>query len=304
MADAPHRSGYVGLVGRPNVGKSTLLNHILGQKLSIVSRRPQTTRNRILGIHNRPDAQLLFLDTPGIHPAGGKLLNRRMVDQALGALDDVDLVVLLVDVQREPTPRDDGVVLERILARGRPVILVPNKIDLVEKSGLLPLIGAWSEAADFATLVPISAQTGSGVEALLGELVGRLPEGPAWFPKDQITDVTERFVVAELIREQAFRCLDREVPYSIAVEIEEFEEEPDRVRVMARIWVERDSQKGIVIGKGGQMLKRIGTGARMEIGRLLGCRIRLDITVGVDPSWTQRRGSVDRLGMFGRERES
>jgi GTPase len=303
MTDAAHRSGYVGLVGRPNVGKSTLLNQILGQKLSIVSRRPQTTRNRILGIHNQDDAQVLFLDTPGIHPAGGKLLNRRMVDQALGALDDVDLVVLLVDVQREPTPRDDGIVLERILAKGRPVLLVPNKIDLVEKERLLPLMGAWSQAADFEAVIPISAKSGNGVSVLLEQLIKRLPQGPAWFPKDQITNVTERFVVGELIREQAFRSLDREVPYSIAVEVEEFEEEPSRVRVMARIWVERDSQKGIVIGKGGQMLKRIGTGARREIGRLLGARIRLDLTVGVDPQWTHRRQAVERFGMFGKEGE-
>lgn len=304
MADAPHRSGYVALVGRPNVGKSTLLNRILGQKLSIVSRRPQTTRNRILGIHNEDDAQLLFLDTPGIHSAGGKLLNKRMVDQALGALDDVDLVVLLVDVQREPTPRDDGVVLERILAKGRPVILVPNKVDLVDKPSLLPLMQAWSQAADFEAVIPVSAHTGDQVDHLVSELTRRLPEGPAWFPKDQVTNVTERFVVSELIREQAFRSLDREVPYSIAVEIEEFEEGDGRVRIMARIWVERDSQKGIVIGKGGQMLKRIGTSARYEIGRLLGCRVRLDITVGVDPRWTHHRPAVERLGMFGREGES
>jgi GTP-binding protein Era len=304
MADAPHRSGYVGLVGRPNVGKSTLLNRILGQKLSIVSRRPQTTRNRILGIHNDDDAQILFLDTPGIHPSGGKLLNKRMVDQALGALDDVDLVVLIVDVQREPTPQEGSLVLQRVAAREQPAILVLNKIDLVEKSALLPLIAAWSEAAAFSAVIPISAKTGDGVDPLLKEIVSRLPEGPAWFPKDQITNVTERFVVGELIREQAFRCLDREVPYSIAVEVEEFEEEEGRVRVMARIWVERDSQKGIVIGKGGLMLKRIGSAARGEMGRLLGCRVRLDITVGVDAGWTHRKGAVDRLGMFGREGES
>ena len=153
-------------------------------------------------------------------------------------------------------------------------------------------------------MVPISAQTGDGVEPLLACILDRLPEGPAWFPKDQITNVTERFVVAELIREKAFRSLDREVPYSIAVEIEEFEERDDLVRIMARIWVERDSQKGIVIGKGGQMLKHIGSAARAEIGRMLGCRVRLDITVGVDAQWTQRRGSVERLGMFGKEGES
>lgn len=303
MSEPVHRSGYVAIVGAPNAGKSTLLNRLLGQKLSIVSRRPQTTRNRILGIWNQPDTQVLFLDTPGIHQAH-KLLNRRMVDAALSALRDVDLVLLLVDVQRQPRPREDDLVLERLAASGLPVVLVPNKIDLIPKTDLLPLIGAWAAASSFEAVVPISAEHGDGIEGLMGEVLERLPEGPPWFPKDQVTDVTERFVVSELIREQAFRCLDREVPYSIAVEIEEFEEEPGLVRVMARIWVERDSQKGIVIGKKGQMLKRIGTGARKQIIRLMGCRTRLDLTVGVDPRWTERHASVERLGMFGRDGQS
>ncbi len=303
MSESVHRSGYVAIVGAPNAGKSTLLNRLLGQKLSIVSRRPQTTRNRILGIWNKPDAQVLFLDTPGIHQTH-KLLNRRMVDAALGAMRDVDLVLFLVDVQRHPRPHDRDMVLERLQASGLPVVLVPNKIDLIPKTDLLPLIAAWAGAGDFEAVVPISAQSGDGTEGLMQEVLTRMPEGPPWFPKDQVTDVTERFVVSELIREQAFRCLDREVPYSIAVEVEEFEEEKDRVRVMARIWVERDSQKGIVIGKKGSMLKRIGTGARLEITKLMGQRTRLDLTVGVDPRWTTRRGSVERLGMFDREGQS
>ncbi len=298
MPETPHRSGYVAIVGRPNVGKSTLLNEILGTKVSIVSRRPQTTRNRVLGIYNRDDVQALFLDTPGIHEARG-LLNKRMVDEAVGALKDVDLVVFMIDPRREKDPEQDRLVLDRLVAAGLPVVLVPNKIDTIPKEELLPLIAAWSAAHDFAAVVPVSALKGDGVGELLKAVVGRLDEGPAWFPKDQITDATERFVVAELIREAAFRFLDQELPYSLAVEIEEFDEGGKTVRIMARLWVERESQKPIVIGRKGSMLKRIGTTARIEIEKLLGTKVFLQLSVGVDPRWTRHRRAVERLGHFG-----
>ncbi len=298
MSSPAHRSGYVAIVGRPNVGKSTLLNRLLGEKVSIVSRRPQTTRNRVMGLYNKDDLQIVFLDTPGIHEARG-VLNRRMVDEAVGALTDVDAVLFMIDPRREADPDDDRLVIDRIADGGTPVLLVPNKIDTIDKQALLPIIAAWSEAAKFKAIVPISATRGSGVDHLLGEVTALIPEGPAWFPKDQLTDVTERFVVSELIREQAFRFLDRELPYALAVEIEEFEESEKLVRIMARIWVERESQKGIVIGAKGSMLKRIGTSARIEIERLLHSKVFVRITVGVDPQWTRRRRAVERLGHFG-----
>ena len=293
-----HRSGWVAIVGRPNVGKSTLLNRVLGQKVSIVSRRPQTTRNRVLGIYNTEHLQVLFLDTPGIHDAKG-LLNRRMVDEAVTALDDVELVLLLIDPRQEADPASGAALLDQLSSRGAKVVLVPNKIDRVRREELLPLITAWSEAANFDAVVPISALKGDGVEGLMKEITSRMPVGPAWFDKEAVTDATERFVVGELVREAAFRYLDKELPYALAVEIEEFQEKPDLVRILARIWVERDSQKGIVIGKGGLMLKRIGSTARAEIERLLRSKVFLGLTVGVDPKWTRRQHAVERLGNFG-----
>jgi len=292
-----HRSGYVAIVGRPNVGKSTLLNDLLGEKISIVSRRPQTTRNRVMGIYNREDAQVVFLDTPGIHEAS-KLLNKRMVDAAIAALDDVDLVLYMIEAGRDRDPGRHEALIERLQVTGLPILLAPNKIDCLAKADLLPLFAAWSDAGPFEEIVPISAKTGDGVGSLIGAIVDRLPESPPYFPKDQLTDVTERFVVSELIREQVFRYLDKELPYSTAVEVEEFEE-GKTVRILARIWVERDSQKGIVIGKRASMLKRIGTSARIEIERLLQNPVYLKITVGVSPDWTAKQRSVERLGHFG-----
>jgi GTPase len=293
-----HRSGWVAIVGRPNVGKSTLLNRVLGQKVSIVSRRPQTTRNRVLGIYNRDDLQVLFLDTPGIHDAKG-VLNRRMVTEAVAALDEVELVLLLIDPRQEADPATGAALLEQLRSRGAKVFLVPNKIDLVRREQLLPLISAWSDAATFDAVVPVSASKGDGVQRLLDEIAQRMPEGPAWFDKNAVTDATERFVCSELIREAAFGFLDKELPYALAVEIEEFAEKKDLVRIIAKIWVERESQKGIVIGRGGQMLKRIGSTARIEIERLLRARVYLELVVGVDPKWTRRQRAVERLGNFG-----
>ena len=299
-----HKSGYVALLGRPNVGKSTLLNRVLGQKLSIVSSRPQTTRNRILGIHNQDDAQILFLDTPGVHEARS-LLNRRMVEQAVQALGDVDLVVLLIDPRFEDDPEKDRLLLEQIERQQVPALLVPNKIDQVPKASLLPVMDAWAQGSlPLEGIVPISAKNGDGVDVLLAEILRLLPEGPAYFPKDQITDVSERFVVAELIREKLFHQLNQELPYAVAVQVEEFELRKDgkHTSISARIWVERDSQKGIVIGKKGSRLKSVGTAARYEIERLLGTSVFLKLTVGVDPRWTRHRRAVERYGMFDAEK--
>jgi len=295
-----HRSGYVAIVGRPNVGKSTLLNRLLGQKISIVSHRPQTTRNKVVGLLNRDDLQAVFVDTPGIHEAH-KLLNEKMVEAAWAATRDVDLILLLIeaDVDTDPARFDAG-ILERLKGSSCPVLLVPNKIDKVTKHSLLPLIAAWSEALEPAAIVPVSALKGDGDDMLIAAIEERLPEGPAWYPKDQLTVATERFVVAELIREQLFHQLEQELPYATAVEIEEFKE-GKTVKIMARIWVERDSQKGIVIGKQGSRLKEIGTRSREQIQRLLGCKVYLQLTVGVDPKWTTRKSSVRKLGWFGEE---
>jgi GTP-binding protein Era len=305
MGNGPHRSGYAAIVGRPNVGKSTLLNGILGQKLSIVSPKPQTTRNRVLGILTRPDAQVLLLDTPGFHEGEG-LLNRRMLEQAQSALSDVDVVLLLVDAQRDRNPGAQEAVLERVRRCGRPLILVPNKIDRVEKNALLPLIDAWQKALSWRSIVPISALRNDGLDRLVEEIVALLPEGPPWFPAEQVTDLGERAIVGELIREQIFVLLRDELPYAAAVEMEEWEEKPERalIRIRARIWVARESQKGIVIGRGGAMLKRIGTQARSQIERLLGTHVFLALTVGVDPDWTRRADRVDDLGGFRRRGES
>lgn len=299
MSEVAHRCGYVAIIGRPNVGKSTLLNRALGQKLSIVSRKPQTTRNRILGLVNTDDAQIVFLDTPGIHDANTPI-NRRMVDAAVGALDEVDLALLLVDASKARDASRHGQVLDALKKHEGPVLLVLNKVDLVNKPDLLPIIAAWSGAGEWAGIVPVSAQTGDGVDGLMTEVIARLPESPPFFDKEQLTDVSERFVVSELIREKVFRLTGQEVPYAAAVEIEEFEEKPskDLVRIMARVWVEREGQKGILIGKQGSKLKEIGIAARRDIERLLGCRVYLQLTVGVKQGWTTDRRLLNRLGHF------
>jgi len=302
-SQSSHHSGYVAIVGRPNVGKSTLLNRILGMKLSIVSFRPQTTRNKVMGIYNRDDVQVIFLDTPGIHDARS-LLNKRMVDQAIGALSDVDIVLMMIDPRYEADPAADQLLLERICSKGVPVLLAINKVDQVHKQDLLPVIQAWSGAAEFAAIVPISATDGTGVDGLVEEVCTRLPVGPAYFPKDQLSDVSERFVVSELIREKLFVQLDQELPYSLAVEIEDFQEpakEGAPVKILARIWVERDSQKAIVIGKKGSRIKEVGIAARADIERLLDAHVFLKLTVGVKKHWTRKKTVVDDLGHFGSE---
>ena len=310
--EAPHRAGFCAIVGRPNVGKSTLLNRLLGEKLSIVSPKPQTTRNRVLGILTRPDLQVAFLDTPGIHRARGGL-NRFMVDQALGALPEVDCVLYLIEpgiIRDANAPAGIRVeigevnqfIVEKLREAGKPVVLGINKADTLPKHELLPVIAAWKDALPFAAIYPLSALKGEGVDQLVDVIAQQLPEGPALFPEDVYTDVAERFLVSEYVREQILRTTRQEVPYSTAVAVESFDEsERERegrglVRIFARIYVERDSQKAILIGRRGEMLKKIGTASRLEIERLLGCKVFLSLEVTVEPRWSEREDALRRLG--------
>lgn len=288
-------SGFVAIIGRPNVGKSTLLNHIVGQKIAITSPKPQTTRNRILGIQNLENAQVLFVDTPGIHEAHSPL-NRYMVDQARSAALDVDVVLWLVEADR---PVDTDPMIPKLLEKSkRPVLLVINKIDTISKDKLLPLIATYSQICPFASIVPISALKGDGVDALMGEIPQLLPEGPRYYPEDQLTDVPERFIVAEMIREQILMRTKDEVPYGVAILVERFQENPvkNMVGIDAVINVERDSQKGILVGKGGTMIRQIGQGARKEIERMLGVKVHLQLFVRVQKNWTSSGRMMKEFG--------
>lgn len=289
-------SGFVAIIGRPNVGKSTLLNRILGQKIAITSDKPQTTRNRILGIHHLPDCQMLFLDTPGIHSARGKL-NHYMVAQALGACGDVDLVLLLVEALPVAGP-EEAMILEHLNRIKAPVFLVINKIDTVAPAALLPRIQAFSQKFTFAEIVPVSGLTGDGVDELLAAIRRRLPPGPPYFPEDMVTDLPERFIVSEMIREQLLRKTRDEIPYGVAVVVESFTEKADKnlVIIQAAINVDRDSHKRIVVGKGGAMIRSLGRSAREEIERFLGCRVYLELFVRVQKGWTESDRLLKEFG--------
>ncbi|OEU52113.1 MAG: GTPase Era [Desulfuromonadales bacterium C00003096] len=290
------RSGFVSIVGRPNVGKSTLLNALLGQKIAIASDKPQTTRNRILGIYTRETTQILFLDTPGIHRAKGRL-NKFMVDQALSTCKGVDAVLFLVEATDRPGGGDDYIL--DLLAKGKaPVILGINKADLVAKTDLLPLIAAYAEKLDFAGILPLSGLKGEGVDELITLVQGILPEGPHYYPEDMITDQPERFIVAEMIREQLLKQTHDEVPYGVAVAVERFTEKTDKnlVVIEAVIHVEREAHKSIVIGKKGAKLKTIGQAARFDIERMLGTRVFLELFVRVEKNWTQSNRLLKEFG--------
>ncbi|MHB8420250.1 MAG: GTPase Era [Myxococcales bacterium] len=300
----PHRAGFVALVGEPNVGKSTLLNRLLGQKVAIVSPRPQTTRNRILGVLTAPAFQLALLDTPGLHLAKGAL-HRAMRESATSATHEVDLVALVVDATRPRGPAeaegDVRALLDEIRRGRRRSALVVNKVDRVEKTRLLPLIGAWVEAHAFDLVYPISALTGENTQGLAPALAELLPEGPPLFPGEVVTDQAERVLVAELVREQVFRQLRQEVPYAVAVEVESFDEARrgaarPLVEIHATLHVERTSQKGILIGKKGARLKAIGSAARREVEALLGCQVFLALNVRVEEGWTDSERAVHRFG--------
>lgn len=295
MTEQSFRSGFAAIIGRPNVGKSTLLNQILGEKVVITSDKPQTTRNRIQGIHNEPGAQIIFVDTPGVHPARSRL-NRSMMDAALSAVKGVDVVLLLVDATTFASERDE--FLLKILADiSVPVILVVNKIDLVPKEKLLAGLGAYSQLYPFREIIPLSAATGDGVPLLVKLVSDLLPVGVPYFPDDILTDVPERFIVAEMVREKVFRQTRDEIPYATAVVVDSFTERDDGlVAISATILVERDSQKGIIIGKRGAMLKKIGSQARTEIERLLGTRVFLELFVKVSSGWREDRQMLRELG--------
>jgi GTPase len=292
---APFRSGFVAVVGRPNVGKSTLVNRLVGEKVAIVSDKPQTTRNRILAVLNRRDGQVVLFDTPGIHKPMHRL-NQRMVQTAVGSLGQVDIALWLVDVTEEYGPGDRYVrdVLQR---SGKPVLLGLNKIDLVPKPRLLPLIDQYRRLLDFVDLVPVSGLKGENVDRLADRLVANLPEGERLYPDDFLTDQPERFFVAEMVREQILRHTREEIPYSTAVIIDGFKEGPPLVRIEASIVVERESQKGILIGRGGAMLKSIGSAARREIEAFLGTRVYLGLFVKVREGWREDPVLLDEMGL-------
>ncbi|HPX19272.1 MAG TPA: GTPase Era [Deltaproteobacteria bacterium] len=286
------RSGFVAIVGRPNVGKSTFLNQVIGSKISITARRPQTTRDRVLGIYDTDDAQIIFLDTPGIHEAG-KALNQYMVDKALSTLSDADIAMVMSSP--EETAEKLSLVMAHVGASGKDAVLVLNKADLISEKERERRLGLLESVGAFRGAYAISSLTGGGVAELLAELKGLLPEGPRFFPDDMITDASLRFLCQELIREKVFALTGKEIPYATAVEVEEFREgEPTFIR--AAIHVERPSQKGIMIGAGGKMLKEIGKQARMDIQRLLGARVFLELFVKVTRDWTRKPARLKELG--------
>ncbi|TNE85509.1 MAG: GTPase Era [Deltaproteobacteria bacterium] len=303
---APFKCGYVALIGRPNAGKSTLLNAVLGSKLAITSAKPQTTRNRIAGIHTDERMQVILVDTPGIHDAFTEL-NKAMVDAAMSALDEVDVVLWVEDMTLLARRVEQGKdVLDPAAAHiaeqlaGRKVVFVANKMDVVPKPLVLPVIAAISEAVDLLAAIPISALTGDGVDVVLDEIASRLPEHPPMFPEDEWAQVSERFLVAEVIREKLFHLTEQEIPYASFVEIEQFDESAreteNLTKIYAKIFVERPSQKGIVIGKKGEMLRRIGTMARKELQELLGCRVYLELFVKVEKDWSRTKKGLRRVG--------
>ncbi len=291
-----HRAGFVAVVGRPNVGKSTLVNRLVGQKVAITSDKPQTTRNRILAVVNAEGGQIVLFDTPGIHKPV-HAMNRRMVDTAVRSLEQVDLVLWLSDVTERYGPGERYV--RQVLHRaGKPVVLGLNKVDLVAKPALLRTIDLYRNFLDFAEIVPFSALTGENTERLAHLLLKHLPEGPPLYPEDFLTDQPERFFVAEMVREQILRQTHEELPYSVAVLIDSFkEEEPGRVRIEASIVVERDGQKAIMIGRQGAMLKAIGTAARLEIEAFLDAKVFLGLFVKVRPNWREDPRALQELGL-------
>ena len=296
MPAKPFRSGFVSIIGRPNVGKSTLLNSIMGEKIVITSDKPQTTRNRIKGIHNIPGAQIVFIDTPGIHRATS-MLNRYMVDEALASIREVDVILFLVEADA-PAGSQESLILDLVAEVTIPVILVINKIDLVPKSALLESMERYARLYHFREIIPVSARSGDGVESVVMSVYSYLPEGPLYFPDEILTDLPERFIVAEIIREKVFRLTRDEVPYSTAVEVESFKERQDGslIAIAAVINVERDSQKGIIIGRKGDMLKKIGMQARREIEQLLDTKVFLELFVRVRKDWSENRQMLKELG--------
>jgi GTPase len=293
------KSGYVSIIGRPNAGKSTLLNALVGEKIAIVTQKPQTTRNRILGIvhvparKGRAAGQVILIDTPGVHKPDS-ILNKKMMQEVHDALEDRDLVLVIVDAT-EKFGRGDQFVIDLVKRAGGRSFLLLNKIDLVDKQRLLPLIEQYSKLHNFDEIIPISAAKGQGLDALLNAIVKVLPAGPRFFPADQITDQPERFLAAEIIREKVLQHTAQEVPYATTVVVEQYKEEGKLTRIAATIFCEREGQKRILIGKGGENMKKIGTAARFEIERMTGNKVFLELFVKVREDWRQSRQFVEEL---------
>ena len=293
---AAFKSGFVSILGRPNVGKSTLFNRLLGDKIAIIAEKPQTTRNRILGIKHVEGGQLIFLDTPGIHP-GRSELNRRMVRAAIASGRDADVLLFLIEAAPPLVERDQQMIKSLTGSKGVPFLVI-NKMDLVKRKNLLPIMDQYQNLHPFKEIIPISAMTGEGIDILLEEILSVLPESPPYYPEDMITDQTERFWVSEIIREKVIHQTYQEIPYSTAVTLEEFKEHSEKnlVVIKATIHVERDSQKKILIGKGGEKVRRIGEAARKEVEAFLGARVFLELWVTVERNWTQNHQALNRLG--------
>ncbi|MBT2690458.1 GTPase Era [Bacillus sp. ISL-47] len=291
-----HKSGFISIIGRPNVGKSTFLNRVIGQKIAIMSDKPQTTRNKVQGVLTTDDAQFIFIDTPGIHKPKHKL-GDFMMKVAQNTLKEVDVILFMVNAQ-EGFGRGEEFIIEKFQSVRTPIFLVINKIDQVHPDELLKLIDSYKEKYEFSEIIPISALEGNNVETLLGQIKKYIPEGPQFYPADQVTDHPERFIVSELIREKVLHLTREEIPHSLAVMIDKMErrEDKDVVHVMATIIVERDSQKGIVIGKQGKMLKEVGKRARVDIENLLGSKVYLELWVKVQKDW---RNKMSQLRDFG-----
>lgn len=290
-----HKSGFVAIVGRPNVGKSTLLNRIVGQKIAIMSDKAQTTRNKIQGVYTTKDMQMIFIDTPGIHKPKHRL-GDYMVNEAYGALQEVEAVLFMISAD-EKRGKGDNLIIERLQKLSVPVFLVINKIDKIHPDNLLAVIEDYSKQMTFAEVVPVSATQGNNFETLMQLLEDQMPAGPQYFPEDQITDHPEYFIVSELIREKVLLLTHDEIPHSVAVTIDSMKrDENDKIRIQATIIVERDSQKGIIIGKGGKMLKEIGIKARQDMEKMLGDKVYLELWVKVQKDWRDKQRSLNDFG--------
>ena len=296
--DPQYRCGFVALVGRPNVGKSTLLNTLVGAKVAIVTPKPQTTRNRIIGIKTLPQAQLIFVDTPGIHRHPGSLLNQRMVEAALYVLKETDVVLFLVDAQRGVVPADEEIG-QRLSGARVPVVVVVNKIDLISRTALLPLLERLATLLPERDLVPVSALTGENTAELLNTIIAALPVSPALYPSDELTDQSERVLAQEVVREQLFLHTQQEIPYATAVVVEEFNEKPEKQLLLIRavIYVERSSQRAIIIGDRGSRLKQIGQAARLQLEAFFGCKVFLELFIKVAKGWTNNLAMLKELGL-------
>lgn len=293
--EAEFRCGFAAIVGRPNVGKSTLLNALLKRKISIVSPKPQTTRHRILGILTTEQSQIIFVDTPGLHAGGGRAMNRHMNRAALNSLNDADVNLFVIEALR--WTEEDQRVLDELVQRGRPILAIVNKVDKVfPKERLLPFLEELSRRAHFAELLPLSGLKGSGLEQLPSMLARYLPESPPHFPPEQVTDRSDQFLASEIVREKLTWRLRQELPYGLTVEIERFEEEEGRLTINAVIWVERSGQKAIVIGQGGEQLKEVGRAARLEMNELFKRPVHLELWVKVKENWSDNENALRQLG--------